>query len=245
MPALFTAMRYRSPDMLLEAIQDLCTENVYEMEDDDFRYLLACIDKTSYTEDTRVMNWRCLAPRWIRGVPNTPGFDYVPENPHNPAYTKSTCDSLNTQDVRLKVRVTGKRRTLPDGMRHPKIKTLVEAHEAISAGYPEDLINCARWVDSDWSLVDIADSLELAEIATIKQNMYSIIEVEQKLRCGFLPQRGNALRSARHLWLPSCIQRRVHDEHAVQPEHAFQRAHSEDVPIKRLLYHHGCYVVAK
>lgn len=242
MAPLFTSVRYHSPEILLEVIQNVCTHDVSSMEDDDFRYLLAFVDRVSYTEDSRVMTWKCLAPRWVRGVEGTAGFDYTPVNPHNPAYVKTTCDSLNTQDVRFTVKLNGGRRELPANMRHPIVGTLEEAQTAIESGYPEDLIMCARWVDSDWPLTAIADSLSCEELAVIKRHMYSCVTVEQKLRCGFCP---NEVTSNDPLDMFGFL--RVFSDVSMMNMQFnlsmhFNACIPEDIPLKRLLYHHGCYV---
>jgi hypothetical protein len=242
MGPLFTAIHYRSPELLVDVIQSLCTYDVLTMEDDDFRYLLALVDRVSYTEDSRVINWRCLAPRWVKGVEGTAGFDYTPVNPHNPKYRKTVCDSLNTQDVRFTVKVVGERRKLPANMKHPLISSLEPAYSAIKNGYPEDLIMAARWVDCDWPLEAIADSLTCEELATIKRHMYSRIVVQQKLRCAFCP---NEVLNVDPLDMFGFL--RVFSDVSMMNMQFnlsmhFNACIPEDIPLKRLLYHHGCYV---
>lgn len=242
MGPLFNAIKYKSPDLLLDVMQVCCSVDVRKMEDDDFRYLLALVDRVSFTEDSRVLNWRCHAPRWIRGTEGTENYDYVFTNPHHPSYVKGECGSLNTQDVRMDVVVEGGRRKLPDGMRHPLVGTLDESVVAIEEGYPEDTIMAARWVDCDWPLRAIADSLSLSELAFIKRHMYSCIRTKMKLRCNHCP---NEVTQVNPLDLFAFL--RVFSDVSMMNMQFnlsmhFNACIPEDIPLKRLLYSHGCYV---
>lgn len=241
MAPLFAAVRHRSASMLINVLQAYSDRPLLDLEDDDLRYLLAIFDKVSYTEDTRVVEWRCHNPRWIRGKEGAPNFDYVFEDPNDPRYVPSTCGTLNTQYVHYKI-VRQKRRKLPEGMCYPTVRTLIEAERAEGDGYPADLLECARWVKSDWPLTDIVDDLTVAEIAEIKKSMHTTIRVERVLRCSSCPHTERVVGD-----MDIFGYLRVYSDMSMlnmqfNLSTFFKAEIGEDAPIKRLLYHHGCYI---
>lgn len=241
MGPLFAAVRHRSASMLINVVQAYCDRPILDLEDDDFRYLLAIFDKVSYTEDTRVVEWRCHHPKWTRGSTGDTTYDHVYTDPHDPRYVQATCDTLNTQSVHYRL-IRGARRKLPDGMRYPIIRTMVEAERAEGDGYPADLLECARWVKSDWPLREIADSLTMAEVAEIRKHMHTTMRVERVLKCSFCPNRETIVDDMDIFGFL-----RVYSDMSMlnmqfNLSTFFNAEIGESAPIKRLLYHHGCYI---
>lgn len=244
MTALFNASKYDEPGLLISTLQTATDVDVNLLTDDDLRYLIAMQDRVSYTEDSRVTTWRCHAPSWERGEPGTEERERVFTNPHDNSFTKSKCNMLNTQDVRVKVKIS-EARSLPAGMRYPMANTLQEASELRSRNVNSALIEVARWVDSDWPLLEIINSLSLSEIAVIKKHMHSRVRVVSTLRCGVCQtvHEVDEDLSIRYFL-------RVYSEKSMLNMYfnlntLFNTSIPEDQPIKTLLYHHGCYLQDK
>ena len=245
MQALYNALYYNDPDLFLAVIQNMTDANVYEMEDDDFRYLLALFDKVSYTDDTRTITWRCLAPRWVKGTLGQAGYDYTDRDPQDPHYHKSTCGSLVTNEVRFRVKTVGKRHNLPHGIRHPLVKTYPESVRLIEEGVDRDLVEIARWVDTDLPLITTLHEMTLSEIAEVRRAMYSCIEVQKTLQCNFC---SNNPTISEPLSFTSYL--RIFSEISMMNMEFNLNVHfgaviPNSIPLKKLLYMHGCYVQDK
>lgn len=242
MGSLYNASKYNDIDLLVETLQQVCDYPITEMTDDDLRYLLSIMDRVSYTEDTRLLEWRCAGAAWRRERTEQHEPSTVYENPNDLSFVRTTCGILNTSDVRYKT-IVSPARVLPSGMRHPRVKTLLEAQTLTD--YPEELRDLARWVDSDWPLRDTIDSLTLPEIAVLRQHRYSCVRVRKSVGCNFCMRTTvyeEELNLTRFL--------RVFSETSMMNMQfnlntLFNTSITEDTPIKTLLYHHGCYLQDK
>ena len=240
MGPLYNAHKYNDPALLLEVIQQVCDKDLMQMTDDDFRYLLVLIDRVSYTEDTRLIEWRCNAPQWFRKTDDPDLKKVVFVNPFDPAFEKSSCASLNSSEVRYKISA-GKARTLPSGMQHPKVSTLAQASELVADGFNADLVEAARWVDSDWPLRDVVNDLSLAELAVIKLNMYCSVKVTRAMRCNFCPAQHAVTSDLNIMQYLRVFSEKSMMNMQFNLNTLFNASLPEDMPIKTLLYHHGCY----
>lgn len=244
MGALYNAHKYNDPALLIEVLQQVCDYDIQKMTDDDLRYLLVLVDRVSYTEDTRIVNWRCHAAQWARQTDDPELKKVVFTNPFDPEFKKGSCNSLNTTDVRYKVNV-GKTRQLPHGMQHPRVSTMVQAADLVANGYNEDLVQAARWVDSDWPLVDVVNDLSLAELAAIKLHMYCALTVSQSLRCNFCPAQHTVTSDLDIMKFLRVFSEKSMMNMQFNLNTLFNASLPEDMPIKTLLYHHGCYLQDK
>lgn len=244
MGALFNAHKYNDPALLLEVLQQVCDYDIMTMTDDDLRYLLVLVDRVSYTEDTRLVNWRCHSPQWFRRTDDPTRMSVVFANPYDPEFDKRSCDSLNTSEVRYKVNV-GKVKTLPAGMQHPRVATLSEAAGLVSSGYNADLVEAARWVDSDWPLMDVVNDLSLAELAIVRLNMYCSLTVSRHMRCNFCPAEHTITSDLNIMQFLRVFSEKSMMNMQFNLNTLFNASLPEDMPIKTLLYHHGCYLQDK
>ncbi len=155
METIHTAYDIESIELLCKALQEYVDIDLLEMDEPDFIYLLAVIDKTSFPESTRDFEWHCNAD--ING---------------------RSCDSRNTETVRHFRPIFLKPRQLPEGLRYPKMKTYDRAKELGG-----DLAQAARWIDSDLDYDSTLKYTSYSDLLEAKQYMHPTGEQEIKLKC--------------------------------------------------------------
>lgn len=235
MMQIYNAQKYELPEMFVGAIQKLINVDIKTLFLEDFRYLLAMIDKISWTESHRIYEWRCVRPYYV-----TYDNERHMERPVGRRYDVVDCNSLNTEEIpRIKLTM-GKWRTLPYGMRHPTVGRWLEAQKLSET--EGDICFDAMWADSDLPLSQTIDLLSPSDLMEIRMHKYVICELSVNFRCNTCLRRytyDHALNLLNFL--------RVYSEQSMMNMTNDMAVHRkifcpDDMPLNKLLYWHGLLV---
>lgn len=143
---------------MIDFIDSHIDQDVNELLDIDFYYVMFWLKKQSYPDSTMTLTWDCTnwnvheagKPRVIINDPNivgmsTPSLNYF-------GYERSRCGYKNTEIV---YKIDTQFRTMPDtivlpkGYRFPRVRTMGEAEFVRDTGMYDNLIEYFRWLDYD------------------------------------------------------------------------------------------------
>ena len=217
---LYNARHYKEIGLMVSTLQEITELDLMTLTDDDFRYFLALVDRTSFTEDHRLVEWRCMSP--VNGVP---------------------CNSLVTEDALFKVSVEPTR-VLPTGYAYPRIATLATALDLIDE-YGEDHVMACRWLDNGLSLAENVAFATLKEVMGAKSVAHTRVQVKSSHKCNWCP---NQFESVRPLDIftylrvptPKSVLNMQYNLNSLWGTQDYQ-----NLEIATFFYHHGCYVKDK
>ena len=176
MASLYNAQKYDIANQLVGTIQKIVNVDLHSMLFEDFKSLLAMIDKTSWTDGHRIFEWRCSRPYYA-----TMNGQRHYERPTGRRFEQIDCKALNTEELpRTRVKMS-KLRTLPDGMVYPTVGRWLEAHSLKDAygSVPFDVM----WIDSDLPLKQTIDLVPPDDLIEVRRNKHSCVEIELNLTC--------------------------------------------------------------
>lgn len=173
---LYNAQHYTLAHTFIRAIQQIVNVDLNKMLLEDFRYLLAMIDKICWTQGHRIFEWRCTSPYYVT-------YDnerhYTP--PKNRRYDVRDCGTLNTEEIFNTRVVTNKWRELPEGLVYPTVERWLEAHDKLDDLGP--VVFDVMWIDSDLSIEQTLNVAPYSDILHARQNKYEICECVSKFKC--------------------------------------------------------------
>lgn len=215
---LYNARQYKEIDLLVSTLQEITDLDLRTLTDDDFRYFLALVDRTSFTDDTRLVEWRC----------------------QNVVDTKP-CNSLVTEDTRFRVQAEPHYK-LPKGFDWPKVSTLSSAQQI--EGYSKEHVEACRWISNGLSLAENVAVATLGEILEAKA-FAPTVSVRTEHRCNWCPNHFTVVRPLdifTYLRVPSpkSVMNMQYNLNSLWGTQDYQ-----ELDIASFFYHHGCYVKDK
>lgn len=176
MTPLYNAQHYTLAHTFIRAIQQIVNVDLNTMYLEDFRYLLAMIDKICWTQGHRIFEWRCTSPYYVT-------YDnerhYSP--PLNRRFDTVECNTLNSEEIFNTKVITNKWKTLPTGMVHPTVARWLEAHDLLDELGP--IVFDAMWIDSDMDLKRTVELATYKDIMEVRVNKYEICECVSQFKC--------------------------------------------------------------
>lgn len=237
MAQLYNAQKYDLASMFVGSIQKIVNVDVRSMYLEDFRYLLAMIDRICWISSHRTYEWQCVRPYYV-----TYDNERHLDPPVGRRYDVVDCGATNTEEVpnmRMKMH---KWRTLPYGMVHPTVERWLEAHDLIEDGSDKKLTHTAMWADSDLPLAQTVELLSIEDLAELEAHTYVACELTVNFTCN------RCLRKYQHSHELNFLNflRAYSDQSMMTMMHDIAVHRSvfcpDDMSIKKLLYWHGLLV---
>ncbi|WOL24365.1 hypothetical protein fHeYen902_019c [Yersinia phage fHe-Yen9-02] len=238
MASLYNASHYKQPQLFVNTIQRFVTVDLFSMYLEDFRYLIALMDKDSWLEGFRLYEWRCTKPFYV----DCSGTRSL-ERPSGRKFRSIDCDMLNSTEAARQRIKTEKWRTLPEGVRHPTVQHWIEAEE-LAEEYGE-LAYHAMWVDSDLPVVQTLARTSIADLMYASNFIYSVCSVVTVFKCN------RCFREYTHEAPIEILNfLRVYSAESMMNmtldiTKADKIYIPEDVPLRKLLYWHSCFLKDK
>ena len=238
MSALYNASKYELPVILIDALQPYVNVNIMDMLEEDFKQLLAWFDKSSYPESLRNYNWRCTKPYWANADNHI-----LYDDPNDEAYKIFDCKTLNSEQVRDFKVTSNPLFDLPESMKWPTVRDMVECYTAIDEGHSPQIAEAAKWfVAEGATLSDRIIKMKMSDVIRINHKRVSCVNIRTTFKC-------------------NCCGRKYAHSAPMNPM-KFLRTYSpqsimdmswnltsfldayipDDVPLMKFLYWHGCYV---
>lgn len=240
MALLHNACQYELAPQFVQAIQRIVNVNLMDMLEEDFKYLLAWVDKTSYPDALRNYNWRCVKPYWA-DANNVVVFN----DPNSVKFKKFECLKLNSEQVRDMSVIQTKMHTLPSNMHWPTVREWVESVEAQDQGFDPRVVEVAKWWNSDKRVEDRIQDITFRESVQVRAYIDSKVQVKLKLKCNFcgrVYEHTQPLKLFKFLrtYSPTSIM-----DMAWNLTSYLESYIPDDVPLVKFLYWHSCYVKDK
>ncbi len=229
---LYNAQHYSLAHTFIKTIQQVINVDLMQMYLEDFRYLLAMIDKISWTQGHRVFEWRCTNPYYVT-YDNQRHY----EVPRGRRFKQVDCNSLNTEEISNMRVVNNKWKKLPTGMVHPTVARWIQAQDACET--IGDIAFDVMWIDSDLSIEETLDAVPYRDILEVRAHKYSICECVSNFKCNICLRK---YENRQPLELLNFL--RVYSETSIMNMTHDLAVHRkilvpDDMTVKKLFYWHG------
>lgn len=238
MRSLYNAVTYKQPRVLVRELAKYVSVDLESMLLEDFRYLLAMFDRTSWTESHRMYEWRCTSVYHL----DADGYPHLAK-PLDRRTRPVDCNMLNTEEVPNARVITQPMRTLPEGFHHPRVSHYLDYCD-LRDEYG-DLAEYAMWIASDTPLAETLQHVSLEQLAQAKGVMYSICDVETKLKCNRCMREYTIHKPLDILSFLRVYNDKAMMDMALNLSTVLNIYMPDDAPLSKLLYWHSCYVKDK
>lgn len=238
MASLYNAVKYEQPRILVRELSKYTNADIPNMLLEDFRYLIAMFDKTSWPESHRMYEWRCSN---IYHLDND-GFPHL-DKPTD-CYTKPVqCSVLNTEEIpRVRVEVNPAHE-LPEGFHHPRVSHFLDYCD-LKDTYGA-LAEYAMWIDSDKTLADTLATCSYDDLVRAKNIMYTICEVVIPLTCNRCRKKYTVRNPLDILDFLRVMSDQSMMDMMLNLVNAMSVYLPDDAELAKLLYWHSCYIKDK
>lgn len=179
MSSLFNAQKHGLPELFVDTLQRFTNVRIRDMYLEDFRYMLAMIDRNSWPQSHRLYEWRCTQAFYV----DMRGERYY-ERPTGCKFVEVDCNLLNTEEVMRQKVVTHKWRELPKGLRHPTVQRWIEAEIlAEDDDCDRTQVMNAMYIDSDIPLAQTLEYADPVELVEASQYQFISCELETTHKC--------------------------------------------------------------
>lgn len=241
MRGIYNSSTYSLPEILISTLQPYVNVPIMDMYEEDFKYLLAWIDRVSYPESLRNYNWRCVKPYWANAK-----NELLYDDPNDPEYKLFDCNYLNSEQVRhFKVRKVDFV-DLPEGLHWPTVREWVDTFAAVEAGHSEIVAECAKWLYSDTpSIHERIIRMTYEDMLKVRHGKEVCVYVEIKFMCNKCFRKYmhraplNPLKFLR-TYSPAAIMDMAWNLTSFLDAYV-----PDDMPLMKFLYWHSCYVKDK
>lgn len=241
MRGLYNGSTYSLPRILIDTLQPYVNVPIMDMYEEDFKFLLAWFDRSSYPESLRNYNWRCVKPYWA----NADG-DLKYDDPIDPEFKQYECNYLNSEQVRHFKVGKSEFTDLPDGLHWPTVREWVDSLEAVEAGHSEVVADAAKWLYPEiTSIHDRIIKMTYADMLFVRHSKEVCVYVEMQFMCNKCFRKYthraplNPLKFLR-VYSPSTIMDMAWNLTSFLDAYV-----PDDMPLMKFLYWHSCYVKDK
>lgn len=177
MSSLFNAQKHKLPELFVDTLQRFTNVRIRDMYLEDFRYMLAMIDRNSWPQSHRLYEWRCTQTFFV----DMRGERYY-DRPRGRKFVEVECNLLNTEEVMRQKIVTHKWRDLPQGLRHPTVQRWIDA-ELLAETEDRTQVMNAMYIDSDITLAQTLEYASPVELLNASNYVYVSCELETTHKC--------------------------------------------------------------
>lgn len=177
MSSLFNAQKHKLPELFVDTLQRFTNVRIRDMYLEDFRYMLAMIDRNSWPQSHRLYEWRCTQAFFV----DMRGERYY-DRPRGRKFVEVECNLLNTEEVMRQKIVTHKWRDLPQGLRHPTVQRWIDA-ELLAETEDRTQVMNAMYIDSDIPLAQTLEYASPVELLNASNYVYVSCELETTHKC--------------------------------------------------------------
>lgn len=240
MSALYNASKYELPAVLIDALQPYINVPILDLLEEDFKQVLAWFDKASYPETLRNYNWRCTQPYWADAQNN---IEY--ENPKSQDFKLFECNTLNSEQVRDFKVTTAQISELPEYMKWPTVRDMLECYTAIDEGHSPKIAEAAKWFNHEGSVSERIIHMTMTDVININHKRRSCVNIRTSFKCNCCGRKYSHFAPLNPLkFLRTYSPQSVMDMSWNLT--SFLDAYiPDDAPLMKFLYWHGCYVKDK
>lgn len=254
------AVETRNLDTLVLLMQDKIDQDINQLLEMDFRYLMFWIKAKSFPESPMTLTWTCTNhPVHHQGYPRQYAKDPALKKLNTDTlkrigYERTMCGKKNTEIIRQfnqDVRVMPRGFRLPQGYKFPRVKDMLQAEELKEdKGYGE-LADLLCWIDEpdlaraeevfDWEDRDSGQTIE--RIRELRKNHSYGVGIGYKLtcfRCGHEYPINEANPSIWDIFPRMGTQAVVDMQYNIMSQ--FKSYLDESTPTMKFLYWHSLYV---
>jgi len=177
MSSLFNAQKHKLPELFVDTLQRFTNVRIRDMYLEDFRYMLAMIDRNSWPQSHRLYEWRCTQTFFV----DMRGERYY-DRPRGRKFVEVECNLLNTEEVMRQKIVTHKWRDLPQGLRHPTVQRWIDA-ELLAETEDRTQVMNAMYIDSDIPLAQTLEYASPVELLNASNYVFVSCELETTHKC--------------------------------------------------------------
>lgn len=177
MSSLYNAQKHKLPELFVDTLQRFTNVRVRDMYLEDFRYMLAMIDRNSWPQSHRLYEWRCTQTFFV----DMRGERYY-DRPRGRKFVEVECSLLNTEEVMRQKIVTHKWRDLPQGLRHPTVQRWIDA-ELLAETEDRTQVMNAMYIDSDIPLAQTLEYADPVELLEASNYVFVSCELETTHKC--------------------------------------------------------------
>lgn len=177
MSSLFNAQKHKLPELFVDTLQRFTNVRIRDMYLEDFRYMLAMIDRNSWPQSHRLYEWRCTQTFFV----DMRGERYY-DRPRGRKFVEVECNLLNTEEVMRQKIVTHKWRALPQGLRHPTVQRWIDA-ELLAETEDRTQVMNAMYIDSDIPLAQTLEYASPVELLNASNYVFVSCELETTHKC--------------------------------------------------------------
>lgn len=177
MSSLYNAQKHKLPELFVDTLQRFTNVRIRDMYLEDFRYMLAMIDRNSWPQSHRLYEWRCTQTFFV----DMRGERYY-DRPRGRKFVEVECNLLNTEEVMRQKIVTHKWRDLPQGLRHPTVQRWIDA-ELLAETEDRTQVMNAMYIDSDIPLAQTLEYADPVELLEASNYVFVSCELETTHKC--------------------------------------------------------------
>lgn len=254
------AVEYKNLDTLVMLMQDKIDQDIYELLEMDFIYLMFWIKTKSFPESPMTLTWTCTNyPIHHQGYPTRYARDPALRkmNSHTLkriGYERTQCGKKNTEIVRQfkqNIRVMPEGTRLPKGYKFPRVRDMLEAQELKEDHNMGELADLLTWFDTktvkeamevfDWEDQDSGTTIE--RLRKLREDYNYGVGIAYTLTCFKCGHKYNIDEKDPSIWdiFPRMSTNAVVDmQYNIMAQ--FNAYLDETTPTMKFLYWHSLYV---